>query len=584
VRTRPIAAAALAVALGCGPSASEARRPAGPAGSEPGSGAPAPARPAPDPPGGGGAAPVASGRLTDVTEAWGLDFVHDAGLTPDKHLPETMGAGAAVVDLDADGRLDVYLVQGGLLPLPGARPDPGAPTNALFLNAGGRLVDATGRSGAAADAGYGMGAAAGDVDADGDVDLLVTNLGPDRLLVNDGAARFARRAAGVEDPRWTGGAAFFDADRDGDLDLYVAAYVEVDLADPPWCGDRKPGWRSACHPDVFPGLDDRFYLNRGDGTFEVATRAAGLRDVAGKGLGVLAEDLDDDGWTDLYVANDSVENRYWRATGPARFEDATLLSGLGVNGRGLTEAGMGLACADLDRDGRLDVYVTNFDEESNTYYGHLGEGLFEDRTIVAGLEAPTRPYVGFGTVAEDLDRDGDVDLAVTNGHIIDNIHLYDDGKRHAQPGQLFLNDGSGRFLETPAAAGDLAAPLRVGRGLYPGDLDGDGDADLVLTQCGGDARLLRNDLSEMPTVRLEGVPRGARVRVEHASGRVDVLTTQPPPSYFGHGDPTPRIALADDGGLVAVSVRAGGGPWRRHRLAPPHVDPRLDLSSLPGGR
>ncbi len=493
-------------------------------------------------------------RFRDTTERSGVRFVHEAGRTQEKHLPETMGAGAALVDVDEDGDLDLYLVQGGAL-VREAGAAPAGPTNALWTNHGdGTFEDATAKSGAAADPGYGMGVAVGDADGDGRADLLVTNFGPDVLLLGDGRGAFAAAAPELSDPRWTTGAAFLDADRDGDLDLYVAAYVEVDLEHPAWCGRREPGWRTVCHPDRYPGLQDRFYENRGGASFADATVGAGLSDSWGKGLGVVASDLDRDGWLDLYVANDSTENRLWRNEG-GRFSDATLLSGTGVDGNGTTEAGMGLAAGDVDGDGDVDLYVTNFDHESHTLYANLGGLLFVDATAPAGIEAPTRLPVGFGTVLADLDDDGDLDLAVANGHIVDCIRLYDEAQTWAQRAQLFVNDGGGRFSDGSDAAGDLCAAPRVGRGLACGDLDGDGDLDLVATECGGPARVLTNEGPGGRAVVLAGLPQGALVEARFADGSRQVREAGPQPSYLSPGAPEVHLGLGAAGNrLVALAV------------------------------
>lgn len=495
-----------------------------------------------------------SGWFVDVTVTSGLDFVHDAGLLPEKHLPETMGAGAALADLDADGDTDIYLVQSG--PMPGQAPPDPSKRNALYLNDGrGQLRELGSAAGDGAHDGYGMGVALGDVEGDGDPDLLVTNLGPDVLLLNDGQARFADATAssGYTDTRWTGAAAFFDADADGDLDLYVAAYVQVDLAHPLWCGRREPGWRSACHPDSYPGLPDRFWRNDGDGHFTEATEQAGLNLTPGpngKGLGVLVLDVDDDFDLDLYVANDSVENRLWINDGSGHFSDGTILSGTGVSGRGMTEAGMGVAQGDVDADGDLDLFVTNFDDESNTLYRNEGGGMFRDATSLSGLDSPSRLRVGFGTLLSDLDADGDLDIAVANGHIIDNIALYHDGKTHAQRALLFANRGDGRFDDLSALAGDLSAQPLVGRGLYDGDMDGDGDRDLLITTCGGAARLLANT-GGPPGARggrsllLAGLTPGTRVRALLVDGRRLDRLAGPAPSYFGQADPVLHLGLGD---------------------------------------
>lgn len=495
-------------------------------------------------------------RFVDTTASTGLSFRHDAGLSAERQLPETMGAGAAIFDADEDGDLDLYFVQSGPLPMEPARDD--VAPNELWLNdGGGSFRDHTSQSGAAAHRGYGMGVCVGDANGDGHDDLYVTNLGRDVLLSGDGAASFndITASSGVDEARWTAGATFFDADADGDLDLYVTAYLEVDLHDPLHCGEHREGWRSYCHPDAYPGLRDRFWRNLGDGRFEDATLEAGFHDSAGKGLGVVASDLDGDHDLDLYVANDSVENRLWFNDGGGHFDDGTLLSGAGVNGMGMTEAGMGLATGDVDGDGRVDIYVTNFDDESNTLYRNDGDGLFTDVTARAGLEASSRLPVGFGTVLADLDDDGCLDIAVANGHIIHNIELYHDGKSWAQLPLCFAGDGAGRFEDVSAASGDLCKSAIVGRGLYAGDLDGDGDVDLVLTECNGPARLFENSGECASSVEILGLPQGTQVLFELEDGRSLLREAGPQPSYFGSSAPGVRCGA---GGVRALRVSLPG--------------------------
>ncbi|MFN0243143.1 MAG: CRTAC1 family protein [Planctomycetota bacterium] len=515
--------------------------------------------------------------FTDITANCGIDFVHVNGATSDKQLPETMGGGAALFDADEDGDLDLYCVQSGPLPIAGPRPGtfvvPSGerPTNRLFRNDGGfRFTDITDASGAAAARDYGMGVAVGDVNGDGHDDLYLTNVGPNRLLLGNGLAHFTdvTASSGIREERWTSGAVFFDGDQDGDLDLFVTSYVDIDVAQPEWCGDRRPGWRAYCHPDHYRGLEDRYWRNTGDGTFEDATAAAGLADANGKGLCAAASDFDGDGRVDVYVANDSTENRLYRNVGDGTFEDATLLSGTGLDRFGNTEASMGVAVGDVDLDLDMDLFVTGFDDESDTLYRNLGEGVFEDVTAQVGLELGTRLPVGFGTVLADFDDDGDLDLAIANGHIIDNIELYHDGKTHAQRALLYENDGRGHFTDISTRGGALTATPFVGRALLCGDLDDDGDLDLVLTQCGGAPVVLRNDRSTGSALTIEGLPAGTRVRVKTESGRELVADCGPQPSYLAQCDPRAHLGLGGER-AVQVAVRSPGEAEQVLALDPP---------------
>ena len=531
----------------------------------------------------------------DVTLASGIDFVHDAGVTSAKQLPETMGGGIAVFDADEDGDQDLYFVQSGPLPISGGAPDRFVyqkglkrPTNRLFLNDGrAHFTDGTASAGDAAFARYGMGVAVGDANGDGHEDLYLSVLGDDALLHGDGRARFrdVTATSGISEPGWSTGAAFFDADDDGDLDLFVTSYVVIDLAEPPWCGERKDGWRSYCHPDRFPGAEDSYWQNRGDGTFEDHTQAAGFSDPNGKGLCVVASDLDGDGRVDLYVANDSTENRLYKNLGGGRFEDATLLSGTGVDRYGRTEASMGVASGDVDGDLDLDLFVTGFDDESDTLYANKGDFVFEDRTVQAGLELATRIPVGFGCVLEDLDQDGRLDLAIANGHIIDNIALYHDGKTHAQRALAFRGTDDGRFADvTLELAASVTQEPYVGRGLLAADLDGDHRPELVLTQCNGSPRIFANRSGNHGLV-IAGLPHGTRVELVGADGQIlGVREAIPAPSYLGQGPREPRFGLGTGVLARALRVRVGTGAWQEIRFATPLQEGRVRVTREPDGR
>jgi hypothetical protein len=503
--------------------------------------------------------------FADVTDAAGIDFVHAHGGTGRKYLPETMGSGGCALDYDSDGFVDVYLVQAGALPGAGYR----GPTavNRLYRNRGnGTFQDVTDHAGVG-DAGYGMGAVATDYDGDGDRDIYVVNYGPNALLRNNGDGTFTNvaRRAGVDDDRWGSSAAFFDADGDADLDLYVANYVDFSVATHVECGNPSQGRVAYCSPDAYPLAPDVFYRNRGDGTFEDATAEAGLTDGSGKGLGVVVADVDNDGDPDIYVANDSTPNFLYENLGQGHFEEIGLFAGVGYNGKGLTEAGMGADIGDVNGDGFLDIFVTNLSRETNSLYLG-GPEAFRYATPESGLHTRSYASLGFGTDLLDLDGDGDLDIFVANGHVIDDIEVVDDSITWRQPSQVFLNDGQGHFAELDAEmVGPLSIP-RVARGSITLDYDNDGRLDLLVSFNNDRARLFRNVHGpaghwigfslEAETPNPEAV--GARVIVETEDGtQIEEVksgssyeTGSDPRLYFGLG-PAPRVSR--------VTVRWPGG-------------------------
>jgi hypothetical protein len=432
------------------------------------------------------------------------------------YMPENMGAGGALLDYDNDGDLDLYLIQGSLMgpdvDLEQAVEPPHHPLpltdrlyrNDLSVESDGRAVvrftDVTASAGLPP-AGHGMGAAAGDYDNDGLTDLYLTRFGPNLLLRNRGDGTFedVTLLAGVDDPRWSVPAVFFDFDRDGWLDLFVGNYLDFTWANKVPCTTRA-GAPDYCDPWAYGTVGDRLFRNRGDGTFESVTRAAGLDTVEGRGLGAVALDADGDGWLDLYVANDRTPNQLWRNRGDGTFFD-DVLAGAAVNGDGLAEASMGVDAGDADGDGDLDLMMGHFVGETHTLFVNLGEGLFEDRTVQSGLAAPTLAANGFGTGWLDIDNDGRLDLLVVNGAVraIDPLVQQGDSYPYHQPNQLFRGRGDGTFEEITAVAGSVFAESKVSRGALFGDLDNDGDTDVVVTNNSGPARVLLNQVGQHQT-------------------------------------------------------------------------------------
>ncbi|MCG6871432.1 MAG: CRTAC1 family protein [Gammaproteobacteria bacterium] len=497
------------------------------------------------------------------------------------YFPEIQGSGAALFDYDNDGDLDVFLVQGAMLGdkaladatfAPGSTPrdrlfrndlDPTAPGSPL------RFTDVTEASGLGDD-GYGMGVAAGDVDNDGDIDLYVTRLGPNRLWLNngDGSFREAGASSGTADARWSHSAAFADLDRDGWLDLYVVNYVDYRLASHKRCA-QPSGATEYCGPNSYPPQADRLYRNLGNGRFIDESAPSGIARQPAAGLGVVTADLDDNGWIDVYVANDDMPNQFWRNQGGRLQEDA-LLAGVAVNSTGEAEASMGVDAGDVDGDGDLDLFMTHLREETNTLYVNEGDGQFFERTVSLGLAAPSIGFTGFGTLFLDFDNDGDLDLVAINGEVreIASRRAAGDVYPLDQRDQLFRNDG-GHFVEV-RPAGPAFDEEHVGRGLAMGDVDNDGDTDLLVSNNSGPARLLINTLGQdNPWLGLRLLSRegrdalGARVDLELTDGRRLRRRVRTDGSYLSASDPRLRFGLGDGAGPKALYVRWADGSTER---------------------
>jgi hypothetical protein len=515
--------------------------------------------------------------FVDRATETGLDFVHVNGAAGELLLPEVIGSGGALFDYDNDGDLDVFAVQSGpLRPETRAtaarsrlfRNDPGGPGRGL------RFTDVTDRSGIVA-AGYGMGAATGDIDNDGWIDLYVTNLGSNQMLRNNGDGTFSDVTArsGTNDPRWSSSATFFDYDRDGWLDLFVATYVNFRPDMKRACFSAGSA-RDYCNPAVYDPVPDRLLHNNRDGTFSDVSARAGLTRAPARGLGVLASDFNGDGWTDLYVANDGDANQLWlNERGSGVFKDEALLAGVAVSRTGQAQGSMGIDLADIDGDGDDDLFVTNLDNEGNTLYRNVGKGLFEDRSVEAGLFK--LGFTGFGTRYLDYDNDGWLDLIVVNGAV---RHLTGQARQGdpyplKQRSQLFRNDVGRKFVDVTDAAGPAFARLQVSRGAATGDLDNDGDVDVVVFNNSGPTQVLLNEVgarNHWLGVRvLDGrTPRDAmqaRVAVVGRGGREVTKSVQVDGSYCTSSDPRVLFGLGSDAAPQIVRVRWPGGAIEEFR-------------------
>jgi hypothetical protein len=507
--------------------------------------------------------------FNDVAERSGLKFRHYNGMTGKFYLPEITGSGAALFDFDNDGDLDVFLVQGNVLE-PNTKPSgtlspwrgPESPRGKLFRNDltvnkdGSRslsFTDVTAQSGIVA-TGYGMGAAVGDINNDGLPDLYLTNLGSNQMYLNKGGGKFedVTKESGTDDPRWSTSASFFDYDRDGWLDLMIVNYADFSVTNSPKCYAATTA-RDYCTPRVFRAPGNRLLHNKGNGVFEDVTVAAGVSKEFGHGLGIVTADFNDDGWIDIYVANDGDPNQLWINQKNGTFVNDALLAGAAVNRNGQAEAGMGVDAGDVDGNGTEDIFVTHLMDETNTLFVNLGQGLFEDRTREAGLGMPGRRFTGFGTLLFDYDNDGWLDLFIANGAV--QLPL-------GQPNQLFRNTGKGSFVETIAEAGPEFPLLEVSRGVAAGDVDNDGDTDLLVTDNNGPARLLLNQVGNRNHwigLRLVGKSGrdmlGAQVEIVTPTNDVLRRRVRTDGSYLSGNDPRVLVGLGQATKVKVVRVR-----------------------------
>ncbi len=518
--------------------------------------------------------------FVDITEHTGIRFTAHCGNPRKEYIPEVTGSGVALGDYDGDGDLDIYLATAQTRDdwLAGRRPF----ANALYRNNGdGTFTDVAAEAGVDLRA-WTNGAYFADYDGDGDVDLFLTCTGPNVLYRNNGDGTFTdvTAEAGLGGPPvWSSSAAFGDLDGDGDLDLYVANYVVYDMADPP-LGGAKTYWRGIqvlLGPLGLTGIADRLYRNNGDGTFTDVTAEAGLERTGepAYGLGVVMTDLDGDGDLDIYVANDSVANDLWLNHGGWRFENFAPWAGVATNEEGKDQAGMGTDAGDYNGDGRFDLVVTNFSHDFHTLYRNEGNLVFTDATFEAGLN-DTFADLSWGVKFADLDQDGWVDLVIANGHIYPEADAHPElGTSFRQRNSVYRNTGRGRFENVTAHAGPGFGVVESSRGLALGDLDGDGDLDLVVTNLDAPAQVLRNDTSSAGAwlqLRLVGSgvntrAVGARVELQ-AGGRRQVREVNPFGSYLSQSDSTVHFGVGDAARVERLTIRWPDGSVERYENLP----------------
>jgi hypothetical protein len=521
--------------------------------------------------GSGQTAPAPSAiRFENIARAAGLDFEHINGASPEKHMVETMGSGGLFFDYDNDGWLDIFLVDGGSVV---DRQVAGRARHRLYRNRGnGTFEDVTASSGITHTQ-YGMGACAGDYDNDGRVDLYVTGAGSNVLYHNNGNGTFTdvTRIAGVGSSQLSTSCAFADFDKDGQLDLFVTRYV--DLTTEKACGDTRV--RAYCRPELYHGLTNVLFHNNGNGTFTDVSRAAGIQDVPGKGLGVVVGDYDNDGWPDIFVANDLAPNFLYHNQGRGVFSEVGLLAGVALGSDGKARAGMGTDFGDYEGNGLLDLIVTNFMLETHSVFRNLGNGLFADATFTSGIGRATIPFVGFGAAFLDYDNDGRLDVAIANGHVLDNAAYFSPNAAYAQRKLLFHNEGGGRFKEVGRLAGPGFAQPEVGRALAVGDIDNDGDLDLLITNNGQAVDLLRNDGGNRQNgvlVRLVGKVSnrdaiGARLRLS-AGGKTQVREVKAGSGYLGQSDRRVHFGLGGAAEIDTIEIRWPSGTTEVVRKVP----------------
>ena len=508
-------------------------------------------------------APAIDVHFVDVTSQAGIKFKHMS--SPEKkYIVESMSGGVALFDYDNDGYLDIYFVNS--LTVDMVKSKQKTPSSLYHNNGDGTFTDVTDKA-AVGDIGWGMGVAIGDYNNDGWDDIYVTCLGPNHLLRNNGNGTFTdvTQKAGVGDPRWSSGAAFVDYDNDGKLDLFVSNYVDFDVNNLPEFGKGRTcqfkGVPVQCGPRGLKGAGDSLYHNNGDGTFTDVSKKAGVADVDGfYGLGVIASDFDEDGLLDIFVANDSTPNFLYHNNGDGTFKDIGFPSGTAVNENGSEQGSMGVTLGDYDHDGRLDLFITNFDDDYNTLYHNDGKGSFTDVSYAAKVAAVSLPYVGWGTWFFDYDNDGWSDLLVVNGHVYPQLPTY------RQRNFVHHNNRDGTFTEVGEQLGAPFLEKRTGRGAAFGDIDNDGDVDVVINNLDGPPQVLRNDGGNannsvlIKTIGVKSNRDGIGTRVKIISGNLTQIgEVYSGGSYLSQSDLRLRFGLEQQTKIDLIEVHWPSG-------------------------
>lgn len=494
-------------------------------------------------------------RFTDIRKSAGITFVQDSTQTEEKYYLETMGTGVAWIDYDQDGLMDLFLVQSAATDI---YTPPHPLRCALYHNNGdGTFTDVTEKAGVAGAGHYGQGVAVGDFDNDGYPDLYVTGYGSAILYHNNGDGTFtdvSSKARVADQGQWSTSAGWFDYDKDGYLDLLVTNYIDWSPKNNIWCGERRPGYRSYCHPGNYQGQKTKLFHNNHDGTFTDVSDASGVSKPESKGMGVVLADFNNDGWPDIAIANDSWPNFLFLNKHDGTFEDVSFVSGIAASEEGRYEAGMGIDAADVDRDGWLDVYITHLDFELNRLYHNNHNGSFDDYTYHSGIGNKFILLSGVSMKFLDFDNDGWPDILQANGAMVDNVELYHSEVTYKEPLLMLRNTGKGQFEKVSESLGpDFMRPI-AGRGLATADFDNDGDIDIAVNVRGDYPVLLRNDGGNRnhwlevfligTQSNRDGIGSSLKlvsegfVEVEQAKGGTSYMSASDPRIHFGLGKRT----------------------------------------------